>query len=47
MAAYYFEQFTVVRIIDIAGISNSSIGMIMGLIISGLYIRSKRVIPGR
>lgn len=47
MGAYYFEQFTVVRVVDVVGLSNSSVGMIVALLVVGMYGRSPMLIPGR
>lgn len=47
MIAYYFEQFSVIRVFGVLGISNSVIGLLIGIIVICVYIRGKGIYPGR
>lgn len=47
MLAYYFEQFSVIKVIGIIGISNSIIGLLIGILVIIVYVRGKGVVPGR
>ncbi len=47
MLVYYFEQFSVIKIVGVMGISNSAIGLLVGLLVIMVYIRVRGVIPGR
>lgn len=47
MAGYYFEQFSIIKYIGVIGVSNSSIGLLVGIIVIVVYIREKGVVPGR
>ena len=47
MVGYYFEQFSVIGVVGGIGISNSTIGLLVGVLVIMVYVRGKGVIPGR